>query len=152
MPADRAMSRNLKSSGKGSNSRIQVSGQSLPHNPQHSTSDSLKQQRKKRNQIADQVPQSQQPRQSVFERLGTKNSGTAPIPRSAKTRKETKDHSSGKTRRFSESRQAERELSDGELTQDIGKIKDRQPVEVRSKADGGFNKSSSEYKTDDNTK
>lgn len=82
MPADRAMSRNQQPK-----------------------------QRKKRIQIAEQNPQPQQPRQSVFERLGTKNSGTAPIPRPAKNKKEIKDLPSNsnneprKARRVSESRQ-----------------------------------------------
>ncbi|RHZ79519.1 hypothetical protein Glove_144g11 [Diversispora epigaea] len=123
MPADRAMSRNQPPK-----------------------------QRKKRIQIADQNPQPQQPRQSVFERLGTKNSGTALIPRPAKTKKEIKDISSNnnsnesrKVRRVSDSRQAERELSEGELTQDTGKAKDLQSAEVRPKLEGKDNSNISEF-------
>ncbi|CAG8487203.1 8956_t:CDS:2 [Diversispora eburnea] len=125
MPADRAMSRNQPP----------------------------KQQRKKRIQIADQNPQPQQPRQSVFERLGTKNSGTALIPRPAKTKKEIKDISSNngnKVRRVSDSRQAERELSEGELTQDTGKAKDRQSAEVRPKLEGKDSKNMSEFINSEN--
>ncbi|CAG8701878.1 23589_t:CDS:2 [Cetraspora pellucida] len=137
MPTDRAMPpRNQRNSNKTTNPRIQGDAQSFSPNQQLSTNEAPKQ-RKKRNQISDQLQQSQQPRQSVFERLGTKNSAATPLPRQAKGKKEIKDHipvnELRKSRRISESRKAERELSEGELIQEAGKFKDRQPVDAKSK-------------------
>src|SRR4051812_35553422 len=65
--------------------------------------------RKKRILPSEQVVQAQQPRQSVFERLGTKLSGTAPILRQSTVKKDIKDLSSEnetarKTKRLSDVR------------------------------------------------
>ena len=64
--------------------------------------------RKKRIQTVEQATQVQPPRQSVFDRLGTKNAGTAPLPRQPINKKEIKDHTSGietrKSRRISDAR------------------------------------------------
>ncbi|KAF0519140.1 hypothetical protein F8M41_016652 [Gigaspora margarita] len=148
MPADRAMPpRNQRNSNKATNSRNQGDAQSFPPNQQLSTNDSPKQ-RKKRIQISDQLQQTQQPRQSVFERLGTKNAAAAPLPRQPKNKKEIKDHipinEPRKTRRISDSRKAERDLSEGEISQEVGKFKDRQLIEPKSKTDSSFNKNSVE--------
>ncbi|CAG8668171.1 22989_t:CDS:2, partial [Dentiscutata erythropus] len=148
MPADRAMPpRNQRNSNKATNARNQGDAQSFPPNQQLSNNDSPKQ-RKKRNQISDQLQQPQQQRQSVFERLGTKNA-TAPLLRQAKNKKEIKDHipinEPRKSRRISDSRKAERDLSEGEISQEVGKFKDRQqPIEPKSKTDSSFNKNSVE--------
>lgn len=64
--------------------------------------------RKKRIQPVEQTTQVQVPRQSVFDRLGTKNSGTAPLPRQPTNKKEVKEHLSRietrKSRRISDAR------------------------------------------------
>ncbi|GES76506.1 hypothetical protein GLOIN_2v1587773 [Rhizophagus clarus] len=76
--------------------------------------------RKKRIQTTEQTTQA--PRQSVFDRLGTKNSGTAPLPRQPTIKKEIKEHPSGietrKSRRISDARKAEREQLEGEPKQE----------------------------------
>jgi hypothetical protein len=56
----------------------------------------------------EQTTQVQVPRQSVFDRLGTKNSGAAPLPRQPTNKKEIEEHLSGietrKSRRISDAR------------------------------------------------
>ncbi|CAG8672053.1 10964_t:CDS:2, partial [Funneliformis caledonium] len=97
--------------------------------------------RKKRILPSEQVVQAQQPRQSVFERLGTKLSGTAPILRQSTVKKDIKDLSSEnetarKTKRLSDVRKTDFEQLEGEpRQQDLTKPKERQH-DVKNKPEG----------------
>ena len=90
------MGRKSKNNNKNNQPYTQASAPTHQPNTQIQTTEPNK--RKKRNQPVEQAPQVQPQRQSVFARLGTKNSGTAPLPRQP-VKKEVKDHPSNETRK-----------------------------------------------------
>ncbi|CAG8450568.1 11121_t:CDS:2 [Ambispora leptoticha] len=110
-------------------------------NPQASTSqtaasprDTSMLQRKKRNTLPEQ-PSGQKPRPSVFDRLGTKNTGNSPAERQIGTKKEKVDHVfSGEARkpvrRISEDTRISRPVEREERTLDI----DRKPAVAQEKS------------------
>ncbi|CAG8434797.1 11755_t:CDS:2 [Ambispora gerdemannii] len=109
-------------------------------NPQASTSqvaasprDASMLQRKKRNTLPEQ-PSGQKTRPSVFDRLGTKNTGNSPAERQLGTKKEKVEHVfSGEARkpvrRISEDTRISRPVEREERTLDI----DRKPTAVKTK-------------------
>ncbi|CAG8678801.1 9_t:CDS:2 [Rhizophagus irregularis] len=115
------MGRRSKNNNKNNQPHTQASVSTYQPNTQIQTTEPPNK-RKKRIQPVEQTTQVQVPRQSVFDRLGTKNSGAAPLPRQPTIKKEVKEHLSGietrKSRRISDARKAEREQLEGEPKQE----------------------------------
>jgi hypothetical protein len=95
------MGRKSRNNNKNNQPHTQVGASTHQPNTQIQTTEPNK--RKKRNQTVEQTVQVQPPRQSVFERLGTKNSGTAPLPRQP-VKKEVPSNETRKSRRISDAR------------------------------------------------
>ncbi|CAI2165488.1 1984_t:CDS:2 [Funneliformis geosporum] len=134
------MGRRSKNINKNNQPHTQVGSSTHQQNTQIQVTEPPNK-RKKRILPVEQVVQTQQPRQSVFERLGTKISGTAPILRQPTVKKDIKDHLSEndtrKSKKLSEVRKTtEHEQLEGEPRQQESiKPKERQH-DVKNKPEG----------------